>query len=276
MPQKLSAKILPTALKNKNGIHQISNKKLIIFDLDGTLVTSKMPLKESTKKLLKKLLEQKMVAVIGGGKYELFKQQLLKKLRLPPKLAKNLFLFPTSAASFYRYKNKHWQKVYAYSLSEKEKKKIIKTIDQILKEINYKKPKKVYGKVLEDRHTQITFSALGQKAPLVAKKNWHKKNNNLRIKIANLLKKRLPKFNVQIGGLTSIDITRKGIDKAYGIRQIEKALKIPRQKMLFIGDAIFPGGNDYAVLKTGLDFINVKNPNETEKIIQKIINNQTN
>lgn len=263
----------PLSKNSKKEINRIKSKKLIVFDMDGTLTPSKAPLSKNTRKLLEKLLTQKMVAVIGGGKYELFKKQLLNHLSLPSNLAKNLFLFPTSGASFYKYKGGHWQKIYARYLTQKEKEEIIKNINQVLEKINYKKPKKIYGELIEDRGAQITFSAIGQKAPLVVKKNWHKKNNKLRFKIARLLKKILPKFNVQIGGLTSIDITKKGVDKAYGIRQIEKVLKIPRQQMLFIGDAIFPGGNDYAVVKTKVDFIKVKNPKEAEKLIKKIIGN---
>lgn len=256
---------------NREGINYIRNKKLIVFDLDGTLTPSKSPLKKSTQKLLKKLLSQKMIAVIGGGKYELFQKQLLNRLYLPPELAQNLFLFPTSAASFYKYKNGRWQKIYSHLLSKKEKEKIIKAINQVLRKINYKKPRKTYGKLLEDRGTQITFSAIGQKAPLLAKKAWHKKNNSLRSQIADFLKKELPEFNVQVGGLTSIDITKKGINKAYGIYQIERTLKIPRRQMLFVGDAIFPSGNDYAVVKTGIDFVKVKGPDETENLIKKLL-----
>jgi len=74
-------------------------------------------------------------------------------------------------------------------------------------------------------------------------------------------------LEVRAAGFTTIDVTKKGIDKAYGIRQIQKHLKIPISKMFFIGDAIFPGGNDYAVVRTGVDYMPVKNPEEAKKII---------
>jgi hydroxymethylpyrimidine pyrophosphatase-like HAD family hydrolase len=91
------------------------------------------------------------------------------------------------------------------------------------------------------------------------------------MKIAKLVAKRLPNLEVRAAGFTSIDVTRKGIDKAYGIRQIQKQLHVPVKKMLFIGDAIFPGGNDYAVVRTGVDYIPVKGPEETKRIIKKLI-----
>ena len=71
--------------------------------------------------------------------------------------------------------------------------------------------------------------------------------------------------------MTSIDITKKGIDKAYGISQIEHKLKIPRRKILFVGDDIFPGSNDYAAVKTGVDYVKVKGAEETKKVSKFIL-----
>jgi len=76
---------------------------------------------------------------------------------------------------------------------------------------------------------------------------------------------------VRTGGLTAIDVTQKGIDKAYGVRQIEKVLKIPIKDMVFIGDALYPGGNDAAAKKTGVQTIAVKGPADTIAIIKKIL-----
>jgi phosphomannomutase len=58
----------------------------------------------------------------------------------------------------------------------------------------------------------------------------------------------LPDFAVRIGGSTSIDITRQGIDKGYGIIKLSQASEIPLGDMMFIGDALYPGGNDHAVM----------------------------
>ena len=86
-----------------------------------------------------------------------------------------------------------------------------------------------------------------------------------------MVQKRLPGFAVHAAGFTTIDITREGIDKAYGIRQIQKHLKIPTKKMLFIGDALFKGGNDYAARKTGVDCIAVRGLEDTKRIIRKLL-----
>lgn len=246
----------------------LANKKLVVFDLDGTLTESKAPLKADMAGALKKLLTKKKVAVIGGGGYPQFEKQFVKKLRLSGKLGENLFLFPTSSTSFYRFSKNKWHRVYAHFLSARERKKIKESFRKAFKDIKYIPPKKIYGIVIEDRGSQVTFSAAGQKAPLKTKEAW--KKTNQRPKIVKALKKYLPEFEIREGGLTSIDVTRKGIDKAYGIRQIEKTLRIKKKEMLFVGDAIFPGGNDYAAVKTGVDYVKVGGPKETKKVIEKI------
>jgi HAD superfamily hydrolase (TIGR01484 family) len=249
---------------------QLSKKSLIVFDLDGTLTESKAPLKPDMARSLATLLAQKKVAIIGGGSYEQFQNQFVKYFKCPPALFKNLFLFPTTSTAFYRYQRSGWKKVYRKVLSVAEKKKIMHAFADTFAATGYVQPKKVWGIVIEDRGTQITFSALGQKAPVKAKTMWNKKND-VRAALMKIMKKELPQFEVRSGGLTSIDVTKKGIDKAYGVRQIEKVLKIPIKDMVFIGDALYPGGNDAAAKKTGVQTIAVKGPRDTIAIIKKIL-----
>jgi phosphomannomutase len=256
----------------------LSKKSLIVFDLDGTLTESKAPLKADMSRMLVELLKAKKVAVIGGGSYEQFQSQLLGHFKCPPELFANLFLFPTTSTSFYRYSGGGWKKVYRKVLKPMEKKKILRAFDNAFAETKYVEPKKVWGKTIEDRGTQITFSALGQdiveklgKKGITLKEQWNKENGALRLKIIKMMAKELPNFEVRGGGLTSIDVTQKGIDKAYGVRQIEKVLKIPIKDMLFVGDALYRGGNDAAAKKSGVQTMATTGPAYTITIIKKIL-----
>lgn len=258
-------------------LKKLTEKDLIVFDLDGTLAETKAPMDAEMSTLVEELLKVKKVAIIGGGKYDLFKHQFLQELKAPKELLKNLFLFPTTSTAFYKYKG-GWKKVYSHELSKIERTKIKKTFEKVLKEIGYKHPEKTYGKIIEDRGTQITFSALGQdivsvlgKKGIELKEEWKHKNTPTKLKIAKLMAKYLPNMEVRAAGHTSVDITKKGIDKAFGLRQIEKYLGVKINKMFFVGDAIFPGGNDYAVVKTKVDYMPVRGPEETKKIIRYIL-----
>lgn len=258
-------------------LKKLKPKKLIVFDLDDTLAKSKTPMDSEMADLVRRLLEKKKMAVIGGGKYDIFKWQFIKQLNFSRSLLKNLSLFPTSGNAFYKY-NSGWKNVYSHNLSTAQKKEIRAVFERVYEEINYKHPKKVYGEILEDRKSQMSFSPLGQDIVTVLgtrglnmKEDWRRKYDHIRVKIAKLAGKYLPNLEVRIGGITTIDVTMKGIDKAYGVRQMEKHLKVKVKDMLYIGDSIFPGGNDYAVLKTGIDYIPVKSSEDTKKIIRELL-----
>lgn len=253
-----------------SNLTKLKPKELIVFDLDGTLTPSKSPVRRDMVMLLTKLLKKKLVAVIGGGTYAQFETQFVAKANFSPTLLKNLFLFPRSSTTFYRYKG-GWKKIYAKDLSPQQKKKIFRAFEITFQEAGYSQPKKVYGDIVEDRESQITFSAVGQKAPVKIKETWKSKFNDLRLGMVKIAQKHLPEFEVRAGGLTSIDVTKKGIDKAYGLEQMTKHLHIPVKHMLFIGDAIFPGGNDYAVVRTGVDYIPVSGPEQTKEIIRNLL-----
>ncbi len=258
-------------------LKKVTAKKLIVFDLDGTLAESKTPVDAEMVELIRQLLEKKKMAVIGGGKYEIFKWQLVSHLKFSKALLQNLNLFPTSGNLYYRY-DYGWKQVYAHYLTAEQKKEIRKVFKRIYDEIGYKSPKNVYGQVLEDRKSQLAWSPLGQdivtvlgKKGLKMKEDWKRKYNPVRLQIAKLAAKYLPNLEVRVGGITTIDVTKKGNDKAYGIRQMEKHLKIKVKDMLFVGDAIYPGGNDYAAVKTGVDYIKIDSPEDTKKIIREVL-----
>jgi HAD superfamily hydrolase (TIGR01484 family) len=244
-------------------------KKIIVFDLDGTLAESKQSLDLEMSGLLGQLLDTKMVAIITGGGFPQLQKQVISKIPFSVDKLKNLFIFPTKGGMMYKFDGKDWQKVYEKVLTEKEKAEIINAFDKVSKEVNFL-PTKLYGAMLEDRGAQFTFSALGQDAPVDLKKTWDT-DASKRQELKKHLDKYLQNFAVEIGGTTSIDITHKSIDKAYAIEKICEILDLKGEEILFIGDAIFKGGNDYSVIKTAVDNIDVDNIGETKKIIKDII-----
>lgn len=248
----------------------MENKKLIAFDLDGTLTLSKADLDPEMAELLRELLQKKLVAVMGGAAFSQFQKQFIDKLGASSEELKNLLMFPTSSASFYRYDGESWNKIYENFLSSDDESKIRAAFSQALAEIKYVVPTKTHGEVIENRGAQITFSAIGQSAPLLEKQKWHDTQDR-RSEIKAKLDKMLPEFNIHLGGLTSIDVTKRGIDKAYGIAQIEKLLKISKEDMIFAGDALYVGGNDYPVKRTGVETVQVNGPGDTEKFIKSIL-----
>jgi phosphomannomutase len=234
-------------------------KKLVVFDLDGTLAESKSPLDVEMSALLSHLFGIVKVAVISGGSWPQFQKQVLSNLSSEERL-KNLSLLPTCGTQFYKYEG-GWKKLYAEDFTTEEKEKIISSLKKAIGLSGFK-AEKVWGELIEDRGSQITYSALGQQAPLEEKKKWGP-DFAKRKKIKAILDGFLPEFSVRLGGSTSIDVTKPGIDKAYGIRKLRDILGITIEEMMFIGDALFPGGNDYPAKEAGVVSIQVSDPNET-------------
>lgn len=253
-------------------------RKVIAFDLDGTLAPSKSPLPDRMAELLDLLLDQYHVCVISGGKFGQFDKQLLSNLKADPSRLERLHLMPTCGTRYMKYDvaKKEWEKVYAEDFTEAEKTQIKQALLASIKELGYDK-EKTYGEIIEDRGSQITWSALGQDIVdhlgmegVHLKENWdadNKKKNEVRDYVAE----RLPEFEVRVGGVTSVDITKPGIDKAYGMRKLMAMLEIGKDDILFIGDRVQPGGNDYPVKEFGIDTIEISSWKETALAVESIL-----
>lgn len=242
-------------------------KKLIVFDLDGTITESKTSLDTEMANLLNQLLKIMKVSIISGGDWPQFEKQVLINLPKNERM-KNLYLLPTCGTKFYQYTT-DWQKIYSEDLADEEKEKIFTSLKQAIGSSGYQF-EKTWGEQIEDRGSQVTFSALGQHAPIEEKKKWDP-DFAKRKKIKEFLDKLIPDFSVSLGGTTSIDVTKPGINKAYGIRKLRDMLDIKIDEMIFVGDALFTGGNDYPVEATGITSIRVRDIDESKRVIETII-----
>lgn len=243
---------------------------LIIFDLDGTLAPSKSPLESDMAALLFELIKHKKVAVMSGGGYHQFQVQFLHSLPHSTENLSNLYLLPTSGTRLYVWKGQ-WQMQYAEDFTTKEKEVILSTLRMAIKMSGIPVPEQTYGPEIEDRDSQITYSGLGQNAPLNLKSYWDP-DRSKREKIVSILQKKLPSYDARIGGTTSIDITRRGVNKGYGIRKLEEFLNLSPENILFVGDALFHGGNDYPARASGVDCKQVSGPEEVKEIIRNWLN----
>lgn len=250
-----------------SSVEPAPRKKLIVFDLDGTLAESKASLDAEMGTLLDALLRVVKVAVISGGGWPQFETQLLSQLPGDARLS-DLSLLPTCGTQFFQYAS-GWAPLYAESFSDEERRQIIDSLKAAIESSDLRIAT-TWGEQIEDRGSQITFSALGQQAPIAEKEKWDPdfaKRKQLQAHLTQLI----PEFSVRLGGATSVDVTKLGIDKGYGLRKLRDTLGIGLDEMLFIGDALFPGGNDYPAKEAGVESVQVRDPNEAKRVIEAIL-----
>lgn len=253
------------------------NKKIIAFDLDGTLALSKQTLESDMADLLCKLAKEWRVAIISGGSFNQFKKQFLPAFNPSKEEAKqiygNLILLPTSGSRRYQYdlEKKNWIITDEEGMPPMAKEKTLAILKEFIASNKYGIGPVIEGdEVIEDRVTQISMSALGQRAPLDQKNLWDP-DQAKRKEIIKELAPKLSEVEINIGGTTTLDFLPKGFNKAKGLIRLLNHFGMVIDDMIFVGDSIFPGGNDYSPYEAGIECVKVEGPDDTKKVIKKWI-----
>lgn len=248
----------------------MNDLKGIAFDLDETLTKSKEPLSEEMSGLLKQLSKHLPIAIVSGATKERIGIQVVEKLNVSthPKIT----LCPTCGAAMYEFDGKNWQAIYEKNITEAEAEKITQVVLEIVASSGLlPQDTKVWGPQIEFRGSQVTFSALGQNAPYEEKIHWDA-NKSKRLHLRELIANKLPDYDIAIGGTTSIDIVQKGINKAYGVTKFAEHIGVPIENILYVGDDLGPGGNDYVVATdTKARTQAVTGPKDTENLIKELL-----
>lgn len=246
------------------------NKKLIAFDLDDTLAPTKSDIQPRMTELLRRLIEHTEICIITGGRFEQVDTYVLPHLNFSEAALSRLHLLPLSGAQRYFWRAGTWQHTqYVQTISEADRAKLIRTIESTVKRYHFWETDP-QGAIIEDRGTQITFSALGQLAAPADKYAWDPDSSKRRL-LQSVLATELPEWEVNINGNTSIDITQKGLDKGYGMSRLLDDLSLGIEDVLFVGDQLQEAGNDYPIKALGIDTIAVNNYKQTSEVVEKLL-----
>lgn len=249
-----------------------SIKKLIAFDLDDTLAVTKLPIEPEMASLLEALVKRYQICVITGGTYVQLQANLIATLNLPPELLTKFHLIALNGAHYYSFDgtNIEWKhERFIQDIPLLERKKIIAVLREAAMELGYWEASS-HGEIIEDRGSQITFSALGQQAPPDKKYSWDP-DRFKRTRLHERVSKELPNYEVNINGNTTIDVTAQGEDKGLGMERLLDMLSISKAEVLFIGDQLQETGNDYPIKAAGIECIAVNGWHETADIVQGIL-----
>lgn len=248
-------------------------KKVLSFDVDQTLNIAKTPIPDEIAELLTKCLDHFEVCPISGQKYDQFLFQIVDRLKdATPEQLKHLHLFVAQGTQYYRYNGTEWEQVYNYPLTDEQVAKITEALEQAAKELNYWEEDKLQpgDEIIENRLSQVTFSALGQKAGTEEKYAWDP-DCKKREKIVARAKELAPEFEFEIGGTTSINAITPGMNKVFGMTHLMEELGVEKSDILYFGDMTQPGGNDYPVVEMGIETITVRSHEDTAYALRGIL-----
>ncbi|HWP61785.1 MAG TPA: HAD-IIB family hydrolase [Candidatus Paceibacterota bacterium] len=241
----------------------------VFFDLDDTLaLTFESPSVQMIDKLIE-VLALMPLAIITGRDFPWMARDFLPQITQRGR-SEGLYVFPEGAAQGLQWYGAKWQELYGESLSEEDRERIKKAILESVEETGILKDMPVFGERFVQKRAMVAFAALGYDVPADLKYSWDP-GNLRRSKLRDAIAAKLPEFDVLMGGATSTDVTKKGVNKSYGVNWLSKHLNIPASEMLYVGDALFPGGNDFVVIETGIQTRITKGPAETLGIIDELL-----
>jgi phosphomannomutase len=245
-------------------------KKLLAFDLDDTLNVAKSPLTTEMADLLARLLDKYQVCVISGQKYEEFQRQILGPLGTQPaERLQKLHFMVAQGTQYYAYDGAEWTLQYSFPLKDEQIAAIDTALETAARELGLWTDNPT-GEINENRLSQVTFSALGQAASSEDKYAWdpdHKKRDA----IAARAKELAPEFEYEVAGTTSINVFVPGMNKTFGMTKLIEITGISKEEILYFGDMVQPGGNDYPVIQMGIETIAVKKWQDTAFALKGIL-----
>jgi phosphomannomutase len=243
--------------------------KAILFDLDDTLSPPHIPIEPEMARALERLLAIIPVAVVTAAPFQRIERDVLSRLPSASDL-KNLYVSSENGAQCRMRHNDEWQIAYMETISTEEREEIKTAILSAVNETGSLEGIHSYGEQMLDREAGVTFSTLGAGAPQQVRETWDP-DLSRRKKLYAAISQKLPHWNVYIGGLTSIDISRHGVSKARAVSWLSEHLRTPASEMLYIGDALYEGGNDHVVIQTGIQTWQTKDPRETLSIMGELL-----
>jgi phosphomannomutase len=244
--------------------------RIFIFDVDGTLTPSRLPMTKEFQKFFKEWIKKNKFYLVTGSDL--------------PKLQEQMCFFDIEAEGIFTCcGNQFWlpnssvpiqSADLIYDNKFKVSRKLSKLLGTILSNSIY--PHR-YGNHIEDRGSMVNFSIVGRNCNQEQREEYYKwdKEKGERKIIAQAIKEKFPDLDAVIGGQISIDIYPKGNDKSQVLNVIEQERLVPPNEYIFIGDGIENGGNDYPLAELMdnteiCDWYHTKGWEHTKEILESL------
>lgn len=216
--------------------------KHFFFDLDNTLTRSKSHIAPEHIPILKELSSRADVTVVSGhGEKDI-------RAHLGPELEGTYYILGQNGN--YALKP-DGEVLWNNSLLQHQKEAIHTFIVKARKHLNL--PVKDEDDLVEDRDSQIAYSLIGHHEDKEVKEAFdpdHSKRHSLLRDLEDDVKELAHEFGIEIrsGGTTVLDMFHLGKNKGFNVQEFIRHMGWQKEECLYIGDALFPGGNDETVI----------------------------
>lgn len=228
-----------------------------IFDIDGTLTPSRLPINPDFEIFFKKWISNKNVYLVTGSDKDKTIEQI------------GLDIWSSVKRAYQSCGNQVWEQ--GKLIREKEFKLNINMKNELMSTLEKSEWKEKFGNHFEQRMGLVNFSIIGRNCTQDKREeyyHWDQKQNE-RVKICKSFMSKFPNIEASVGGQISIDIYEKGGNKSQVLDEINDPI-------YFFGDKMEEGGNDYPIAERlnkenrQHTLFKVNNPTDTWSILKKI------
>lgn len=239
------------------------------FDLDDTLGPSQRQVPAPVRAELALLCARRHVCVVSGATPAQFRECLLDLAPLD-RHGTHLYALASYGAQRGTRRDGRWVFEIRRSLTAQQRRDAMLAIrTEAIRLGLWVSDDEVVGVRMDDRETQITFSALGRDATRVRKAAWDP-DGRRRLALVDAVSSQLVDCVVRLGGETSIDVLPTGADKGTAVAELLADLGARPARCLFVGDRLYPSGNDYPVAESGIDCVSVRTWHDTLELLRSL------
>lgn len=229
-------------------------KKLLCFDLDGTLTQHRSSLEKENRNLLDELSKKYKIIMVGAGN--------------APRIYEQMGEYPIDIiANYGMQESKMIDGKFTIIREEKsnpDKAYFIEKIAYLRQKYGYTEFK---GETVEFHSTgMVTFPLLGTKAEIKDKIAFDPTREKRKVLYPEVLEL-FPEYTVFIGGSSSFDFTAKKYNKYDAIMTYAKANGYTKDEILYIGDDFGDGGGDSHIRLGGMDYIEITDYRKTAEAL---------
>ena len=236
----------------------MQNKRLICFDLDGTLTQHRSMMEKESRAVLDALQRKYKVIMVGAGAAERIFRQMGE--------------YPIDIIANYGMQESKMVDgkftIVREIVSEPNKEYFVKTIEYLREKYGYTEYK---GESVEFHATgMVTFPLLGTKADIVDKIAFDPTRAKRKVLYSEVLEL-FSDYTVYIGGSSSFDFTEKQYNKYDAIMRYALENGYSKEEILYVGDDFGDGGGDSHIRLGGMDYIEITDYKKLQEKLQDLL-----